>query len=156
MSVIVPGSYDPVTLGHLDIIRRAAEENEEVYAVIFVNPDKEYTFSLDDRMRMLILATDELPNVLVSYSNGFVVDYMREHEIEKIVKGYRNGTDLEYERTQAEYNMKFGGYETELKKCRPGFEGISSTEVRKRLSSGQSLEGFLPEAVIKYIKELYA
>ena len=155
MSVIVPGSYDPVTLGHLDIIRRSAEENEEVYAVIFVNPDKEYTFSLDDRMRMLILATDELPNVLVSYSNGLVVDYMREHGIEKIVKGYRNDADLEYERIQAEYNMKFGGYETELKRCRTGFEGISSTEVRKRIVSGESLEGFLPEPVIKYIKDLH-
>lgn len=155
MSVIVPGSYDPVTLGHLDIIRRAAEENDEVYAVIFVNPDKEYAFSLDDRMRMLILATDELPNVLVSFSNGLVVDYMREHGIGKIVKGYRNDADLEYERPQAEYNMKFGGYETELKKCREGFEGISSTEVRKRLSEGASLDGFLPEAVIKYIKDLH-
>ena len=120
MSVIVPGSYDPVTVGHLDIIRRAAEENDEVYAVIFVNPEKEYLFSLDDRVRMLILATDELPNVLVSYSNGFVIDYMREHEIEKIVKGYRNEKDLEYERVQAEYNLRNGGYETEFKKCSAG------------------------------------
>lgn len=156
MSVIIPGSYDPVTLGHLDIIRRAAEENDEVYAVIFVNPDKEYTFSLDDRVRMLILATDELDNVMVSYSNGFVVDYMREHEIERIIKGYRNERDLEYERRQAEYNLKFGGYETELKKCRDGFESISSTEVRKRLAEGQSLDGLLPDSVIKYIKDLHA
>ena len=152
MSVIVPGSYDPVTLGHLDIIRRAAEENDEVYAVIFVNPDKEYTFSLDDRMRMLILATDDIDNVLVSYSNGLVIDYMREHDIEKIVKGYRNDVDLEYERRQAEYNFKFGGYETELKKCREGYEGISSTEVRKRLASGESVSDVLPESVAEYIK----
>ena len=154
MSVIVPGSYDPVTNGHLDIIRRAAEENDEVYAVIFVNPDKEYTFSLDDRMRMLILATDDIPNVLVSYSNGLVVDYMRDHEIERIVKGYRNDTDLEYERRQAEYNLHFGGYETELKKCREGYEGISSTEVRRRLLSGESVAEFLPESVAKYIESI--
>lgn len=154
MSVIVPGSYDPVTNGHLDIIRRAAEENDEVYAVIFVNPDKEYTFSLDDRMRMLILATDDIPNVLVSYSNGLVIDYMREHGIERIVKGYRNEVDLEYERKQAEYNLRFGGYETELKKCREGYEGISSTEVRRRLASGESCEGVLPESVTEYIKRM--
>ena len=95
MSVILPGSYDPVTVGHLDIIRRAAEAHDEVYVVIFVNPEKTYTFSLDDRMRMLMLATDDYDNVLVSYSNGMVVDYMREHGIEKIIKGYRNEVDLE-------------------------------------------------------------
>ena len=156
MSVILPGSYDPVTLGHLDIIKRTAEEHDEVYVVIFVNPEKEYTFSLDDRMRMLILATDELDNVMVSFSNGLVIDYMREHEIEKIVKGYRNDIDLEYERRQAEYNFKFGGYETELKKCRDGFESISSTEVRRRISEGGSLDGLLPDSVIKYIKDLHA
>ena len=154
MSVIVPGSYDPVTNGHLDIIRRAAEENDEVYAVIFVNPEKEYTFSLDDRVRMLILATDDMPNVLVSYSNGLVIDYMRDHGIDRIVKGYRNDTDLEYEKKQAEYNLRFGGYETELKKCREGYEGISSTEVRRRLDKGESVDEFLPESVAKYIESI--
>ena len=68
-SVILPGSYDPVTLGHRDIIKRASEMYEEVYAVIFVNPEKKYTFSLDERMKMLMLATDDLDKVLVSYSS---------------------------------------------------------------------------------------
>ena len=154
MSVIVPGSYDPVTNGHLDVIRRAAEENDEVYAVIFVNPEKEYKFSLDDRVRMLILATDDIPNVLVSYSNGLVIDYMRDHGIEKIVKGYRNDADLEYERRQAEYNLRFGGYETELKKCRDGYENISSTEVRKRLDSGENIDELLPSSVAEYIRRI--
>lgn len=153
MSVILPGSYDPVTLGHLDIIRRAAEENDEVYAVIFVNPDKKYTFSLDDRVRMLMLATDELSNVLVSYSNGLVIDYMREHGIDRIIKGYRNDADLEYERVQAEYNKKFGGYDTEFMRCRPEYEGISSTAARKSIESGEGLDALLPPSVIKYIKD---
>ena len=153
MSVIVPGSYDPVTNGHLDIIRRAAEENDEVYAVIFVNPDKEYTFSLDDRMRMLILATDDLPNVLVSYSNGLVVDYMRDHDIERIVKGYRNDADLEWEREQAEWNLKNGGFETELWKCSPGLESVSSTAAREAIESGAPLD-MLPPAVAEYIKSI--
>ena len=154
MKVIVPGSYDPVTLGHVDIIRRAAEENEQVYAVIFVNPEKKYTFSLDDRVRMLILATDELDNVLVSYSNGMVVDYMREHGIEKIVKGYRNDTDYAYEMKQAEYNMNYGGYETELKKCDPALSDISSTLARERIQSGEDTEGILPKAVADYIMRM--
>lgn len=154
MSVIVPGSYDPVTVGHLDIIKRAAEENDEVYAVIFVNPEKEYLFSLDDRVRMLILATDGIPNVLVSYSNGLVIDYMREHGINRIVKGYRNDTDLEYERVQAEYNLRMGGYQTELKKCREGLQTVSSSEVRKRLLSGESVDTLLPKEVAEYIERM--
>lgn len=152
MKAIVPGSYDPVTLGHLDIIRRAAEKYEEVFAVIFVNPDKNYTFSIDDRIRMLMLATDSLDNVLVSFSNGRVVDYMREHGIEKIVKGYRNDADIEYERVQAEYNMKHGGYETELLKCADGFEQLSSTEARRRIAEGAALSDILPAPVINYLK----
>ena len=154
MSVIVPGSYDPVTNGHLDVIRRAAEENDEVYAVIFVNPEKEYKFSLDDRVRMLILATDDIPNVLVSYSNGLVIDYMRDHGIERIVKGYRDEKDLEWERYQAEYNLHHGNFETELIKCPPELEGISSTAVREELDRGVVPRRLLPEAVADYIENL--
>ena len=152
MSVILPGSYDPVTVGHLDLIRRAAEQYDEVYAVIFVNPEKTYTFSLDDRMRMLMLATDDLDNVLVSYSNGLVVDYMREHGIDRIIKGYRNDTDLEYEKKQADFNLAYGGYETELVKCRPGLESVSSTEVRGRILRGDDISALVPETVAEYIR----
>ena len=72
MRVILPGSYDPVTLGHLEVIKRAAATYDEVYAVVFINPEKKYLFSLEDRVKMLILATDELDNVIVSFSNGLV------------------------------------------------------------------------------------
>lgn len=153
-AVILPGSYDPVTVGHLDIIRRAADEYESVYAVIFQNPDKTYTFPLSDRVKMLMLATDELENVLVSYSGGLVIDYMRDHGIEKIIKGYRNSTDLEYERRQAEWNLKMGGYETELVKADESLSGISSTLARELIMQGEELTGILPDAVIRHIKEI--
>ena len=106
MSVIMPGSYDPVTLGHVEMIKAVAKEEKEVYVVIFTNPAKSYRFSLSDRVRMLLIATEELENVTVSYSLGRVVDYMREHEISSIVKGYRTERDLAWEKEQAEYNMK--------------------------------------------------
>ena len=77
-----------------------------------------------------MLTVDDIPNVLVSYSSGLVIDYMREHGIEKIIKGIRNDADLEYEKAQAEWNLKNGGFETELIKCDSEFEGISSTEAR--------------------------
>ena len=151
--VILPGSYDPVTVGHLELIKRAASEYSEVYAVIFVNPNKTYTYSLEDRVKMLILATDELDNVMVSYSNGLVIDYMREHGIRKIIKGYRNDADLEYERLQAEYNLKMGGYETILWQADKKMEHVSSTEARRRISAGENLSDILPEKVCEFIEK---
>ena len=153
-SVILPGSYDPVTLGHLDIIRRAAEEYCEVYAVIFTNPEKEYTFSLEDRVKMLILATDELENVIVSYSNGLVIDYMREHGIDLIVKGIRNNTDREYEKRQEDWNFAHGGYHTEYLLAKSELTHISSSAARAALNDGKELEDLLPRAVCEYIRAI--
>lgn len=150
-SVILPGSYDPVTLGHLAIIEKAAALYDEVYAVVFINPEKEYTFSLAERVKMLILATEELDNVIVSYSTGYVIDYMREHGIEKIIKGYRDGRDLEYEKKQAEYNLTHGGYETELWQADAAMRDISSTKARELIKSGENLSEILPKKVISYI-----
>ena len=153
MSVIMPGSYDPVTSGHVEMIRRVAEREDEVYVVIFTNPNKKYTFSLDDRVAMLMVALEELDNVFVSYSLGYVVDYMREHDISKIVKGYRNEQDLLWEREQAEYNLKHG-YETELILCEDEYKHISSTLVRERIKNGESLDGIVPKSVESYIRSL--
>ena len=156
MKVILPGSYDPVTKGHLEIIKRAAEAYDEVFVVAFINPSKKYRFSVEDRVRMLALATDELDNVIVSYSTGLVVDYMREHGIEKIIKGYRTEADLSWEREQAEWNLSHGGYETELWRCESGFEAISSTAVRDALDGGDdgTVSALVPESVLRYIKEI--
>lgn len=154
MSVILPGSYDPVTLGHLDVIRRTAEREDKVYVVVFTNPNKTYRFSLDDRVRMLMLATEEYDNVLVSFSNGLVIDYMREHGIEKIVKGYRNEADIKWETEQAEWNYKHGGYLTELVECSEKYKEVSSTLVRERLDSGSDISDLLPPSVAKYIENL--
>ncbi len=152
MSVILPGSYDPVTKGHLDIIRRAAEKYDEVYVVVFTNPNKHYTFSVEDRVRMLMIATDDLDNVMVSYSNGLVIDYMTDHEISKIIKGYRTDADLEWEKLQADWNWEHGRYETELWKCSEGLEDVSSTLARESIAEGRPLT-MLPEKVADYIKE---
>ena len=151
-SVILPGSYDPVTLGHLEVIKKASLEYEEVYAVIFVNPSKTYTYSVEDRVKMLLLATDELDNVMVSYSNGLVIDYMRDHDIELIVKGYRNDTDLEYENKMAEWNLKMGGYETRLIKCDPEYEEVSSTRARELIKDKKDIDKILPKKVAEFIK----
>ena len=154
MSVIIPGSYDPITVGHLAIIEEVARREDEVYVVAFVNDKKEYTFTLDDRVNMMQLATEHLDNVLVSFSLGRVVDYMREHGIDRIVKGYRNDADLEWENFQAEYNMKHGGYVTELIKCSDEFTSVSSTLVRDKLLKGEDASCLLPPSVLEYIKDI--
>ena len=146
MSVIMPGSYDPVTVGHLDMIRRVAEVEDEVYVVVFVNENKKCMFSLSDR--------EGLDNVLVSFSVGRVVDYMREHGISTIVKGYRNDADLLWEREQAEYNMKHGGYETRLILSDERYGSVSSTEVRHRIESGEDFSELVPGGVMEYISSL--
>lgn len=150
--VILPGTYDPVTLGHLDIIRRAAAEYEEVFVTVFVNPDKTPLFSLSDRLAMLMLATDDLDNVLVTESAGLVIDYMRDHHIRKIVKGYRNDADLAYEEKQAEWNAGHGGVTTDLLPCEKELRDVSSTLARRRLAEGGDLSGILPEKVLAFLK----
>ena len=153
MRVILPGSYDPVTLGHLDLIMRASAEYEDVYAVIFINPEKKYRFSVEERLEMLSLAVSDIPNVTVDFYGGYVVDYMKDKKIDKIIKGYRSESDLEYERVQAEYNFSHGGFPTELYRCNDGLSSVSSTLARGRIDSGESLDGILPDKVSEYIKK---
>ena len=152
-SVLIPGSYDPVTVGHLDLIRRAAAEYREVYAVVFVNPKKTCLFSLSERMRMLTLAAEDLENVLVSESDGLVIDYMRDHGIDYILKGYRGEEDLRWEREQAAWNSAHGGYETILLPCAEGLRAVSSTEVRRRLAAGEDISGLVPEKVLPLLQK---
>ena len=151
MSVILPGSYDPVTLGHLDIIKRAALEYDEVYAVIFTNPSKSYTYSLPDRVKMLMLVCEDIENCMVSYSDRFVIDYMRDHDIEVIVKGVRNAEDIAYEDIQAKWNKEHGGYDTKYIKAEESLADISSTLAREKIANKESLIGILPEAVIDFL-----
>lgn len=153
MKVILPGSYDPITLGHLDIIRRAREKYDEVFVVAFINPDKKYCFSERERLDMLRLATHGFDNVTVDFFCGRVVDYMKEKGIDKIVKGYRNEADLNYERIQQQYNFSHGGYETELIICSEEYSEISSTAARDAIFSGGDLSKILPKEVIKYIND---
>lgn len=152
MKVILPGSYDPITLGHLEVIRRASKLYDEVFVTIFINPAKNYTFSLSERLEMIRLATEDMGNIVVDSSDGYVVDYMSQKGIDKIIKGYRNEVDLEYEKKQADYNFSHGGYETLLWQADEKFSAISSTLARECIQNGECLSAILPEKVISFIK----
>ena len=98
ITVLLPGSYDPPTVGHLSLIERAASEYARVHAVAFVNPEKKYTFTHEERVEMLKRTCAHLPNVTVGYAEGLVIDYAKKHGATLLIKGYRNETDLAYER----------------------------------------------------------
>ena len=151
--VILPGSYDPITRGHLEIIARAADEYEEVLVVGFINPNKKYLFSEEERLEMLKIATRGMDNVKVDFSEGLVIDYMKKTGAELIVKGYRNGVDYEYELKMADWNEEHGGYKTRIIKCKGSFKDISSTAAREAIERGDraAAERILPKDVADYI-----
>lgn len=151
--VILPGSYDPITRGHLEIVKLAAKEYEEVMVVGLINPEKTYLFSEEERLEMLKIATRGMDNVRVDFSEGLLIDYMKRTGCELIVKGYRNEIDYQYELKMASWNEEHGGYKTRLIKCKEQFENISSTAAREAIESGDRLlaERVLAKDVAEYI-----
>ena len=139
-TVLLPGTYDPVTRGHLAVIETAAALFDEVRAVIFVNPDKTCLFPLSDRLEFLRLATKTFPNVSVDASDGLVVDYVRDNGIGFIVKGVRNEHDFRYEREMSDWNGAHGA-KTLLLPTPPDLAAVSSTALRENLGKGLSLDG---------------
>ncbi len=146
-SVILPGSYDPVTVGHLEIIREASRLYDEVFVVAFINPDKKYLFTPEERLSMLRVATEDIRGVRIDFSEGLVIDYVREKGIDEILKGYRNDHDLEYERKMAKWNKENGGVDTVFLKCRQEYSSVSSTAVREAIASGRVPRELLPVGV---------
>lgn len=138
MKAIVTGSFDPVTTGHLDLIKRASRLFDEVYAVVFVNPQKDYFFPIGRRVEMLRLACAEIENVTVDGSAGLVADYCRLHGISVIVRGIRNSRDIDYETEMADINRVLGGgLETVFLSARKELADVSSSAVRQKLSEGK-------------------
>ena len=151
--VCVPGSYDPVTLGHLSVIREAARTADVVYAAIFINPDKTYRFPLEARLEMLKLATKNLPNVKVVSDAGTVADFAKAHNVSYLLKGVRNEADFLYEREMADVNRS-RGVETLFLPALPELREVSSSEVRRRLDGGKSKGDLLPPAVEAYLESI--
>lgn len=152
IAVLLPGSYDPPTKGHLSLIERAAREYGRVYAVAFVNPKKTYTFTPEERVEMLRLMAEHLPSVTVGYAEGLVIDYAKANGISLLIKGYRNEADLAYEEAQADWNFRHGGIETRLLPAMEGEAQISSTAAREALKTGDA-DPLLCEKVLDFIKK---
>ena len=154
MKAIVTGSFDPFTLGHLEIVKKALEKYDEVYVVALNNEQKTYMFSLSERKAIIEKSTEELSGVIVDAYSGLTADYMNQNGITHIVRGVRNEKDREYELNLATKMQEFNpAFQTELIECPRSLSKISSTEARKRILEGASLDGILHPNAIEYIKK---
>lgn len=151
---VVPGSYDPVTLGHVEIIRRAAALFDLVYVVAMRNLEKNYDFPMEQRYQLLADAVGDLPNVQVESWDGMLYEYARIKHACAIVKGIRNAEDAGYEIWQDAYNRTmYPQGETVLLIAPEALAHVSSTEVKRRARVGETLEGMVTPAVLQALKQ---
>ena len=152
---LVTGSFDPPTLGHLELIAQAARLFDEVVVCVFRNSEKSYLFFESDRVEMLsaMIAERGLANVTVDVSDGYVADYAREKGIKFVFRGVRDEKDMAYEMDMARYNCNRNpGLETILWVAPDEQKGVSSTEVRNSLQKGVLPIEFLPKSVAEFIQ----
>jgi pantetheine-phosphate adenylyltransferase len=146
--VIFPGTFDPPTLGHLDIVKKAASIFDHVYVAIGCNTRKNKTaFSSDERLKLLQIVTQTIPNVEVVTFSGLLVDFAKQLEVQVILKTLRNVTDFDYENLQAQMNRQMGNIETLYMFSDEKFRLISSTLVREIASYGKRLHAFIPSEI---------
>jgi pantetheine-phosphate adenylyltransferase len=150
---VCPGSFDPVTLGHVDVFERAAAQFDQVVVAVLVNPAKQGMFSLDERIAMINESTVHLPNLRVESGEGLVVDFARSRGLTAIVKGLRTGTDFEYELQMAQMNKHIAGVDTFFVATTPRYSFVSSSLAKEVASFGGNVSDLLPEPVNRRLAE---
>lgn len=151
---ICPGSFDPVTKGHIDILERSSKLFDKVYAVVMVNPAKKPTFTTDERVELIKKVTSHIPNLEVESYLGLVADYAREKGAHTIIKGLRAVTDFENEFQQALANKKLNSdLETLFMVTNQEFMYLSSTVVREIATFGGDISQFVPTEIKDEIYE---
>ena len=145
---VCPGSFDPVTNGHLDIIGRAAKLYDEVVVAVLVNKMKSSLFTVPERIEMLREACAQWPNVTVDSFYGLLVDFCRDREIPSIVKGLRAVSDFEYEMQMAQMNNSLAGIETMFMTTNPAHSFLSSSLVKEVATYGGDVSSLVPPTTI--------
>ena len=160
MKVVCPGSYDPVTRGHIDIVARAARLFDQVVIAVVHNPNKNGTFSVSERLELVKAGLHEDPRTTSAgniefddVSGGLLVDYCESIGAVGVVKGIRSGTDYAYELPMAHMNRHLKNIETIFIPGDPLYEHISSSLVREVYSLGGDIEGLVPTAVLEALNE---
>ena len=151
--VVCPGSFDPVTNGHLDIISRAARLHDEVIVVVGANRAKHGMFTVDERVAMLEEVTKDLANVSVGTFRGLLVEYCRNQGVSAIVKGLRAVSDFEYEMEMAQMNYRLAEIETLFMTANPVYSFLRSSRVKEICKYGGDVTSLVPESVFERLQE---
>ena len=150
--VACPGSFDPVTNGHLDIIGRAALLYDEVIVVVGANLAKESLFTLDERVDMLREVTADMKNVNIGTFRGLLVDFCQENDVSAIVKGLRAVSDFEYEMEMAQMNYRLAEVETLFIAANPVYSFLRSSLVKEICRYGGDVTSLVPGPVLEKLK----
>lgn len=151
---VYPGSFDPITLGHVDIIERISKVFDQVVILVSQSSQKTHLFSNEERKQLIEQSLSHLKNIRVDFHEGLTVDYMKKHNIPVIVRGLRAVVDFEYEMTMAAMNKKLdASIETMLVFASPEYYFVSSRGVKEVARFGGSLDGLVPEIVKAPLRE---
>jgi pantetheine-phosphate adenylyltransferase len=151
--VVCPGSFDPVTNGHLDIVGRAASLFDEVTVVIAINQSKAGLFTVEERMELLAEVTKPWPNVRIDSFQGLLVDFCRDRGIPAIVKGLRAVSDFDYELQMAQMNRQLAGVETLFVPTSATYSYLSSSLLKEVAAHGGDVTGLVPDLVATRLYE---
>ena len=145
---VCPGSFDPITNGHLDVIERASHLFDEVVIAVLVNNSKSSLFTIEERIVLARDCVKHLPNVKVDMWSGLLVDYCRENKVDAIVKGLRAVSDFDYELQMAQMNLQLKGVDTLLMATKPAYSFLSSSLVREIARYGGDVSKLVPPGVL--------
>lgn len=154
--VVCPGSFDPITNGHLDIIERASTLFDEVVIAVLVNQTKSSLFTVDERIEMIKEVTAKYKNVRVDSWSGLLVDYCKANQISTIVKGLRAVSDFDYELQMSQVNLQLQGVETLFMATAPSHSFLSSSLVKEIASHGGDVSDYMPAAIVSKLKSRVA
>ncbi|WP_178412461.1 pantetheine-phosphate adenylyltransferase [Peptostreptococcaceae bacterium] len=150
---IFAGSFDPITNGHLDIIRRASKLFGELQIGILINPNKKALFTLEERVKLIEECTSDLENVKVISFDGLLVKYCEKNGIDALVRGIRSAADVDYELQMAHMNRELdSSIETIFLPSNTKFSFISSSLIKEVLSFGADIQNLVPEQVLRELK----
>ncbi|GAA2514113.1 pantetheine-phosphate adenylyltransferase [Pilimelia columellifera] len=152
---VCPGSFDPVTNGHLDIVGRASRLFDEVIVAVMINPSKSGMFSVPERITMLREVTTDLPNVRVETFQGLLVDFCKTHDAPVVVKGLRAVSDFDYELQMAQMNVGLAGVETLFMPTNPLYSYLSSSLVKDVTKWGGDVSQHVPESVHRRLRSRF-
>ncbi|MFJ7151733.1 pantetheine-phosphate adenylyltransferase [Streptomyces sp. NPDC100445] len=153
---VCPGSFDPITNGHLDIIARASRLYDEVYVAVMINKSKKGLFEIEERIELIREVTSEYANVRVEAFHGLLVDFCKERDIPAIVKGLRAVSDFDYELQMAQMNIGLTGVETLFVPTNPTYSFLSSSLVKEVAAWGGDVSHLVPAPVLSALNERLA